>query len=107
MSGNIRNNNAIQRIGNDINNIEKIKKQLKNAISAEINKMSNEEVMNYVSSLNENELNKNEVVEGGAKKPKSKKSPAKKPKSKKSPAKKPKSKKSPVKKPKRKSPTKK
>ena len=94
-------NNAIQKIvNNESNNIEKIRKQLKNAISAEINKMSNKEVMNYVSSLNEN-------VSGGAKKPKSKKSPAKKPKSKKSPAKKPKSKKSPAKKPKRKSPTKK
>ena len=93
-------NNAIQRIGNVENNynIEKIRKQLKNAISAEINKMSNKEVMNYVSSLNENELVVlEENVSGGAKKPKSKKSPAKKPKSKKSPAKKPK----------RKSPTKK
>ena len=100
MNTNAIQTNAIQRIGNVEKNynITEIKKQLKNAISAEINKMSNKEVMNYVSSLKENEKEENvteeNVIEenvkeeiGGAKKQK-RKSPVKKPKSKKSPKKK-------------------
>ena len=89
----IKKNNNIQRIGNANNNynIEKIRKQVKNIVSATINQMPNKDVMNYVSNLNENELAVLKGnVSGGSKKPKSKKSPAKKPKSKKSPAKKPK-----------------
>ena len=85
------------------NNEEAALKKVVNALTKELTKNIISGKINIYELLNELE----NTTSGGAKKPKSKKSPAKKPKSKKSPAKKLKSKKSPAKKPKRKSLTKK
>jgi sensor domain CHASE-containing protein len=91
-------NEGSNKVNINEKNIDTLKNMLKKSINSRINSMDNDAVINFISSVNNNEraeqIKLAEEAElrnesGGAKKPK-RKSPAKKPKSKKSPAKKPK-----------------